>query len=455
MDDKERLLLLLLRANEKSGTVMSKLIKHMADLFWDCVCVGGSSIDALANIVKRGMVDDASYQEMVRGMSDGNVLMLHEMLGQKMPVKLRTRKFRQRIEKAAEVTLLGIKVYAGSLMHRISSHIKKEDIYEMVMHLPEALSYERDYMYRVVYLDEDGLTTDEKSFSMLPIQSAVITYGYNSETGEFHCKNLAAVPYIPFLAQEGLKHNVGGDGMRGGLLCKDFDGYNVLERLATPRRRISQYRSNLIIDKEFDLVCLDALTKLRESGLFKKEDIQEYGLLEKTFERSTSIREETFRYLVDLDPTSLKQRCAGEGMKNRIWLQRYAFGGSTTPFFDSHSVRVEIFQNVFKAALKHYPHEIGLLFEKDDEGKSLFTEAIQYLSGRFSDGDGNNDARHIIQACLEEVESKEFVALDTRTNMYPFMTAAAVSDCSCTRSCSLNIVYGLIRRDPSVIKHNL
>jgi hypothetical protein len=31
------------------------------------------------------------------------------------------------------------------------------------------------------------------------------------------------------LPEEGIKHNVGGKGMRGGLLCEDKKGDNVLE----------------------------------------------------------------------------------------------------------------------------------------------------------------------------------------------------------------------------------
>ena len=38
-----------------------------------------------------------------------------------------------------------------------------------------------------------------------------------------------AVSFVPLLPEEGIKHNVGGEGLRGGLLCEDKKGDNVLE----------------------------------------------------------------------------------------------------------------------------------------------------------------------------------------------------------------------------------
>ena len=74
-----------------------------------------------------------------------------------------------------------------------------------------------------------------------------------------------SVHYVPLLAKEGVKHNVGGDDARGGLL---FGDENVLITLA--------YNGYSIIG---DKSHLDVMKKLRESKLLLREDIQDHDLL--------------------------------------------------------------------------------------------------------------------------------------------------------------------------------
>ena len=72
-----------------------------------------------------------------------------------------------------------------------------------------------------------------------------------------------SVQYVPLLAKQGVKHKVGGNNARGGLLLGDG---NVLELLT--------YAGD---SSETDvLLYLDAMKKLRESKLLLKEDIRDY-----------------------------------------------------------------------------------------------------------------------------------------------------------------------------------
>jgi hypothetical protein len=89
----------------------------------------------------------------------------------------------------------------------------------------------------------------EDEYGDIPIISAVVSE--------------ESVQYVPLLAKEGVKHNVGGDDARGGLL---LDGENVLYHLA--------WRGN---SETADQLYLDVMKKLRESKLLLKEDIQDYG----------------------------------------------------------------------------------------------------------------------------------------------------------------------------------
>jgi len=78
------------------------------------------------------------------------------------------------------------------------------------------LSYECSWQ---VGDDDDD---DENIALVLPIQAAV----WDFADGKYNAK---AISFIPLLAEEGFKLNVGGDGMRGGLLCENEFIGNVLQ----------------------------------------------------------------------------------------------------------------------------------------------------------------------------------------------------------------------------------
>jgi hypothetical protein len=111
-------------------------------------------------------------------------------------------------------------------------------------------------------------------------------------------QNIASIPYISLLAKEGVKHKVGGDGARGGLLLGiDVYDRNVLQYLAVNRKEDSPRK------EEFDNASLNAMKELREAKLLRKEDIDEYSLLYWACRNGCQLRVE---FLLDWVPAGLK-----------------------------------------------------------------------------------------------------------------------------------------------------
>jgi hypothetical protein len=126
--------------------------------------------------------------------------------------------------------------HTGKYLHNLHEHQPDEDTLQKIIdNVPSSLSYQGE----------------EFGYSF-PIFSAV-------ESNE-------SVQYIPLLAKQGVKHNVGGDDARGGLLLGD---HNVLHELA--------YQGDN--SENADLLYLDVMKKLRESKLLLREDIQDHNLL--------------------------------------------------------------------------------------------------------------------------------------------------------------------------------
>ena len=198
-------------------------------------------------------------------------------------------------------------------LHELGDKKPDEDTLQKIIdNVPSSLSYE----------DDEGC---------LPIFSA-------SQSKE-------SVQYVPLLAKEGVKHNVGGDDVRGGLLEND----DVLTELA-----YMGYCSETA-----DPLYLDVMKKLRESKLLLREDIQDDDLLFFASNAKTPMR---FEYLIDWCPEGLKTH-QYRGLP--LIHARIKYGS------------IEEFSMFFKTALRYHQNDLGLLFQKDRECQTACERAFK------------------------------------------------------------------------------
>ena len=234
----------------------------------------------------------------------------------------------------------GLSKTTGEYLHNL--HTKKpsgETLEMMIDAVPSSLSH-------------------ENGKGQLPVQKAV----WSADS----------IPYIPLLAFEGVRHNVGGTGKRGGLLVGhsvDNKRTNVLELLANLQRKSNSE------PYVYDTLCLNVLKGLKESNLFLKQDIQDYNLLTSSCRTPCQLR---FDYLAEMDPEGLKKR-----RKN---------GRTRIHTIINSSDSSENFQLFLTTALKHHPEDIGLLFQRDDTGKTAFECALNRY--------GNTATFGVIEQCI-------------------------------------------------------
>ncbi|GFH44090.1 hypothetical protein CTEN210_00564 [Chaetoceros tenuissimus] len=199
----------------------------------------------------------------------------------------------------------------GESMHMLFDHKPSVEAVEKVANkFPSTLSY----------IDEDD--------GRIPIQLAAAT--------------IDGPQYVPVLAKEGVKHKVGGDDARGGLLLEDpkySDGWNTLECL-----------SNAGDDDE---ERLRVMKELRDLGLLLKKDIREHKLLGISCWKDNQMR---FEFLVRLDPDALIETRIGDN-----------------PLI--HYVSTQVDERIIlllKAGFEYHANVGGLLFVEDDNGTTAF-----------------------------------------------------------------------------------
>jgi hypothetical protein len=279
-----------------------------------------------------------------------------------------------------------------------------------------------------------------------------------------------SVHYVPLFAKEGIKHNVGGDDARGGLLLGND---NVLAELARGSNDISD-----------DPLYLDVMKKLRESKLLLREDIQDHDLLYCACGLETPMR---FEFLAGWCPEGLKtHQHAGLPVIH------------ATIEFD---VSIEYFSTFLKTALRYHPNDLGLLFLKDHEGQTACERAFktygkdktmsaigelipvddlkvpilhhvakhapQYMKdfgSRYPSATYFRDCkgRTLHQAALAsgnktfiddpmfflEMSDEQVGEIDPGNDLYPFMVAAS------EETCDLSAVYALLMRNPALAQCN-
>ncbi|GFH43960.1 hypothetical protein CTEN210_00434 [Chaetoceros tenuissimus] len=221
----------------------------------------------------------------------------------------------------------------GESMHILHEHKPPvEAVEKVIKKFPSTLSYKGK--------ENEDLDDEDGQF---PLQKAAY----------YDC---AAPEYVPVLAKEGMRHQVGGEDARGGLLTRipnDPDGWNTLQCLVC----FEEEKSN-------EAARLAAVKELRKLGLLKKNDIVEYELLYMSLidNKGSHI---VFDYLVEWDPDALISSCYEDMPLIHAAQQHYYEGPS----------------KLLKAGFKHHPDKGGLLFVENDDGMSaldsLFAERGQ------------------------------------------------------------------------------
>ena len=284
--------------------------------------------------------------------------------------------------------------------------------------------------------------------------------------------------FLPLLAQEGEQLEVGGKGKRGGILVEvpDRDS-NLLQELACLEIQNAPASS--------DTACLGILTELRELNLLRKEDIKELDLLLHSATTSGEyltppfITKQRFDFFLDWDPQALTY-------------SYYTYGRPCLQMV----LNAESFAMALEAGIKHFPEELGFLFQKNTSGQTscdfafglhgkhkmlkliqkcipasanypilhhvlknnpeyMNDFAVRYPSAVFLRDEHQRSIHHValsggmnfeknsmflLQMTDDKVEEK-----DPMTDQYPFQIAASAE------TSYLSTIYYLLRRNPALL----
>ena len=348
------------------------------------------------------------------------------------------------IKEIAKKFKMDIANHTGDLLHDLLGDVPgKETLKKLIHEFPSSLEYE--------YYDNINSVYDGR----FPIHSAV----------------RKSVECIPLLAEQGVKYNIGGDFGRGGLLVDDptdSDNLNVLQLL------VNLEDSNNPVPSDF--TYLNTMQDLRDMNLLVKDDISDQNLL---FYACSSTSKLRFEYLADWSQDGLKTyKCEGLPIFHSIILY--------SPYRDAFPIFLE-------ASLQRHPHDAGLLFQKDQHGRTTCECAFdkfgkeetlnilqdlippdapqfpilhhvakhipQYMDDFASRYTSSIYTRDMFGYTVSQVESQgiegthmyrengtRMIDPDMIAGLYPFMVAASGN----TRH-HLSAVYCLIRREPSLV----
>jgi len=364
--------------------------------------------------------------------------------------KLKDEKLINALKNVLKTAKIGVTEETGKALHRLDESKPSIDtVKELIQGIPDAMSC-------------------TNGSYLLPIQLAV----------------LASVKYVPILAKEGTRHNVGGRGMRGGLLVEFPE---LVGDISNTLQLISHagYPSDPI---PFDTDFLDVIKELRKDNLFLKKDIKEHKLLYCSIHPNAKLR---FEYLADWDPDCLMTCTYDDDMSlsHALFLHKTGY----------YATGIEKFTIFLQNSLKHYPQYLGFLFQEDSEWKTAYERAVdkfgfdetfkviqeliptdtslpilhrvmKYSPRCFNDFSTrypsalylrDENARSFIQAQLAEgkksfasdayfflrLSDDEIAEVDPVTKQYPFLTAATGQ-----WGGNLSTTYFLLSKNPSLLE---
>jgi hypothetical protein len=160
------------------------------------------------------------------------------------------------------------------------------------------------------------------------------------------------------------------------------------------------------------------IKQLRQSGLFRKEDIRRYHLLDE-LSKKAFFASKRFRFVVEWDPTSLKQT------------DEY---GNLPIHYAANVLSIQGFRMVFEYGIRYYPKKKGInfLFKKDELGKTPFQDACKL-----------HDRDELMMVIEDTLNNPNISSL----NSVEALLLAAIDD-----DIHLDCVYHLMRRDPDVLQ---
>jgi hypothetical protein len=258
-----------------------------------------------------------------------------------------------------------------------------------------------------------------------PIQYLVAYADNEDEDINLMC-NTKAASFIPLLVRLAIELGLFEEQDRGGLLCEDSAGSNILQNLVN-RNDGNQERHELV-----DTKYLQVLIQLRKIGLFKKEDIQRYSLFAMLFLHDDyHLSEKILKFLVEWDPTALLQA------DEHGWLPlNYAAA-------KENSIRG--FQLLFQYGIFYYPKKIGisLIFKKTEDDGTPFESACGTPFESACINHGINEVLKVVEDTLILYASSE--------NSQQLNIAEALIMAATDEHIDLDAVYFFIRRQPDIL----
>jgi hypothetical protein len=162
------------------------------------------------------------------------------------------------------------------------------------------------------------------------------------------------------------------------------------------------------------------MKQLRQMGLLKKEDIRRYYLLAGLCNTgNASFASKRFRFVVEWDPTSLKQT------------DEY---GNLPVHYAANELSIQGFRIVFEYGIRYYPKKKGIsfLFKKDGLGETPFQDACTKFK--------RDQVTRVVEDTLNNPDIPSFNSVEA-------LLSAAIDD-----DIHLDCVYFLMRRDPDVLQ---
>ncbi|OEU06886.1 hypothetical protein FRACYDRAFT_278048 [Fragilariopsis cylindrus CCMP1102] len=242
-----------------------------------------------------------------------------------------------------------------------------------------------------------------------PIQE--VAFACDEDFGDWQC-NVKSVSFIPIVARLAIEFGLFEEDERGGLLCLDREGDNVLHRLMLTDQIIDG--DNREQQHEADDKFLQVLIKLRQLDLLKKEDIKRYELLHKLSHCNYIFTEKRYQMLVEWDPNALTQT------------DRHG----VLPF---NIATIQGIQFVFEYGIRYFPKKkgISLLFHKPEYDCTDFQHACRNF--------GYEKVMKVVEDTLARYS-------DTPVNVPEALLSAAIDE-----KVHLDCVYFLLRREPDLL----